>query len=83
MTDQIVPVPGDWKKRGFVSASDYAARYGESVKDPDGFWGKEAARLDWIKPFTKVSDVSWDPAKLHVRWFEDGVLNVGSGNSSD
>ena len=78
MSDEIVPVPGDWKKRGFVSASDYAARYGESVKDPDGFWGKEAARLDWIKPFTKVSDVSWDPAKLHVRWFEDGVLNVSA-----
>ena len=73
MTDQIVPVPGDWKKRGYVGAPDYAARYAESLKDPDGFWRKEAGRLDWIKPFTKVSDVSWDPANLHVRWFEDGA----------
>ena len=48
------------------------------LKDPDGFWRKEAGRLDWIKPFTKVSDVSWDPANLHVRWFEDGLLNVSA-----
>jgi acetyl-CoA synthetase len=78
MTDQIVSIPKDWKKRGYVSASDYAARYADSVKDPDGFWRKEAGRLDWLKPFTKVSDVSWDPAQLHVRWFEDGILNVSA-----
>ena len=78
MTDHIVPVPGDWKKRGYVGAPDYAARYAQSLKDPDGFWRKEAGRLDWIRPFTKVSDVSWDPANLHVRWFEDGLLNVSA-----
>ena len=78
MSDEIVPVSADWKKRAYVSASDYAARYAQSLNDPDGFWKKEAARLDWLRPFTKVSDVSWDPAKLHVRWFEDGVLNVAA-----
>jgi len=78
MSDEIVPVPGDWKKRSYVNAADYAARYAESLKDPNGFWKKEAARLDWVKPFTKVSDVSWDPSNLHVRWFEDGVLNVSA-----
>ena len=78
MTDQIVPVPGDWKKRAFVTGSDYASRYAESLQDPDGFWKKEAARLDWVKPFTKVSDVSWKPDNLHIRWFEDGTLNVAA-----
>ncbi len=78
MTDQIIPISGDWKKRAFVTAPDYGARYGESVRDPDGFWSKEAARLEWMKPFTKVSDVSWDEADLHVRWFEDGTLNVAA-----
>src|ERR1700748_2822118 len=78
MNDPIVVVPEDWKRRAFVSASEYGARYAESVSDPDGFWGKEAARLDWMTPFTKVSDVSWDPDNLHVRWFEDGTLNVAA-----
>src|ERR1700744_6273262 len=78
MNDPIVTIPEDWKKRAYVSAPEYGARYAESVTDPDGFWGKEAARLDWVKPFTKVSDVSWDPDNLHVRWFEDGTLNVAA-----
>lgn len=78
MTDQTVPVPLDWKKRGFVSASDYVARYAQSIEDPDGFWKKEAERLDWVKPFTKVSDVSFAADDLHIRWFEDGALNVAA-----
>jgi acetyl-CoA synthetase len=78
MSDQIVPVPPAWKDRAFVGPADYATLYAESVKDPDGFWRKQAARLDWIKPFTKVSDVSWDPEKLHIKWFEDGALNVAA-----
>ena len=78
MSDEIIPVPGDWKKRAFVGASDYAGRYAQSVEDPDGFWEKEAARLDWVKPFTKVSDVSWKPDNLHIKWFEDGTLNVAA-----
>jgi len=78
MSDQIVPVPEEWKKRAYVNARDYAALYADSIKDPDTFWKRQAARLDWIKPFTKVSDVSWDPEKLHIKWFEDGVLNVAA-----
>jgi len=77
-SDQIVPVPPAWKDRAFVGAGDYATLYAESVKDPDGFWKKQAARLDWLRPFTKVSDVSWKAEDLHVRWFEDGALNVAA-----
>src|SRR6201985_2839716 len=78
MSDTVIPVPEEWKKRAFMTASQYAQSYDASVRDPDGFWGKEAARLDWMTPFTKVSDVSWDPDNLHVRWFEDGTLNVAA-----
>ncbi len=78
MSDPVIPVPEEWKKRAFINARDYASLYAESIKDPDGFWKKQAERLDWIKPFTKVSDVSWDPDSLHIKWFEDGVLNVSA-----
>ena len=44
--------------------------------DIDAFWLEEAARLDWIKPPTKASDVSWDEADFRIKWFEDGVLNA-------
>ncbi len=78
MSDSLIPVPEDWKKRAFMTKAQYEAAYAQSVKDPDGYWAHEAARLDWIKPFTKVKNVSWDPDHLSIKWFEDGALNVSA-----
>ena len=58
------------------SLSEYQALYDRSVQDPDEFWGEMAGRIDWIKPFTKVQDVSFDKDDLHIRWFEDGITNA-------
>eukprot|EP01033_Poteriospumella_lacustris_P021144 gene21143-15637_t len=44
--------------------------------DPDGFFAEAARRLQWMKPFTKVRDVSFNVEDFRIRWFEDGVLNV-------
>ena len=44
--------------------------------DPEAYWSEVATRIDWIKPFTKVKDVSYDASDLHIKWFEDGVLNA-------
>jgi acetyl-CoA synthetase len=78
MSESLIPVPELWKKRAFMNAAQYDAAYAESVRDPDGYWRKEAARLDWITPFTKVKNVSWDPDNLSIKWFEDGALNVAA-----
>ena len=78
MSDQLFPVPEEWKKRAFMTQAQYEAAYAESVKDPDGYWKKEAGRLTWDKPFTKVKNVSWDPDNLSIKWFEDGALNVSA-----
>lgn len=76
MSDSLIPVPKDWSKRAYIDAAKYDAMYARSLKDPDEFWGEEAKRLDWIKSFTKVQNVSWDPDNLSIKWFEDGTLNV-------
>ncbi|HKU65124.1 MAG TPA: acetate--CoA ligase [Rhizomicrobium sp.] len=78
MSDSLIPVPEDWKKRAFMTRAQYETAYAESVRDPSGYWGKEAARLDWIKPFTRIKNVSWDPDNLSIKWFEDGALNVSA-----
>ncbi len=75
MTD-LIPVPKDWQTKAFISKEKYEEMYARSVSDPEGFWREQAARLNWIKPFTKVKNVSWDPDDLHIKWFEDGTLNV-------
>jgi acetyl-CoA synthetase len=76
MSDTLFPVPREWKERALIDPAKYDAMYAQSLKDPDGFWREQAKRIDWIKPFTKVKDVSWDPDNLHIKWFEDGTLNV-------
>ncbi|HEY0106393.1 MAG TPA: acetate--CoA ligase [Rhizomicrobium sp.] len=78
MTDTLIAVPREWKERAYIDAAKYDAMYARSLSDPDGFWGEQARRIDWIKPFTKVKDVSWNPDDLHIKWFEDGTLNVSA-----
>ncbi len=78
MSETLIPVPRDWKERAFLDRAKYEAMYAQSLKDPDGFWREQAKRIDWIKPFTKVKNVSWDPDNLHIKWFEDGTLNVSA-----
>jgi len=61
-----------------MDAAGYEAAWKRVEADPDGFWSDVAKRLDWIKPFTQVKDVSFDAKDFHIRWFADGVLNVSA-----
>jgi acetyl-CoA synthetase len=78
MSDELFPVPQDWRARAYIDAHKYEEMYARCEKDPDGFWRDEAKRIDWIRPFTKVKNVSWDPDNLFIKWFEDGTLNVAA-----
>ena len=69
-------VPSEWEKQAFIDNDKYLEMYKRSVEDPDGFWGEEAKRIDWIKPFTKVKNASFDYDNVSIKWFEDGTLNV-------
>ncbi|MFQ6006740.1 MAG: acetate--CoA ligase [Woeseia sp.] len=62
--------------RALIDAAGYEAMYEKSISDIEGFWAEQAQRIDWIKPFTKVKDVSFAKDDLHIRWFHDGSLNV-------
>jgi acetyl-CoA synthetase len=74
--EKIYDVPADWAKRAYVDDAKYQAMYAASVKDPDKFWGEQAKRITWSKPFTKVKNTSFAPGKISIKWFEDGKLNA-------
>jgi acetyl-CoA synthetase len=78
MQDTVLPVSPAWAERALIDRAHYDEMYTRSVADPAAFWGKVAKRIDWIKPFTKVKDVSWDPGNFHIRWYEDGTLNIAA-----
>ena len=73
----IFPVPADFAKSALIDDKKYAEWYDRSIKDPDGFWGEHGKRLDWIKPYTQVRDVSYS-GDVHIKWFADGTLNVAA-----
>jgi acetyl-CoA synthetase len=78
MTDALYPVPAEWAEKALIDAEGYADKYRESVEDPEGFWRREAARIDWIRPFTAVKETSFQEANFGIRWFGDGTLNLSA-----
>src|SRR5450631_1166068 len=76
MTEKIYEVPTDWRKRAFVDDAKYKEMYAASIKNPNAFWAGEAKRIDWIKPFSKVKNTSYDSHNVSIKWFEDGTLNA-------
>ena len=72
------PVPPEWAQRAYVDAAGYAAKYAAALDQPEAFWREESARIDWIKPWTKLSQCSFDEADFGIEWFSDGTLNVSA-----
>ena len=72
------PVPAEWAQRAFINAETYADKYRAALATPEAFWREETARLDWIKPWTKLNRCSFDEADFGIEWFSDGTLNVSA-----
>ena len=71
----LFPVPESVARNAWVDEAGYFKMYEASLADPEKFWGEQAKRLHWMKPFTKVKDTSFT-GDVHIRWYEDGVLNA-------
>ena len=76
METQVYPVPAATKERALIDKTGYEKMYARSIEDNEAFWAEQAQRIDWIKPFTEVKDVSFAKDDLHIRWFADGSLNA-------
>ena len=72
----IYKMPENFASEALVDKEKYIQMYNESIKDPVSFWEKHAKRLNWIKNFSRVKDVSYDKNNLFIKWFDDGTLNV-------
>jgi acetyl-CoA synthetase len=60
---------------GKISEADYFRLYEQSLADPERFWAEHGRRLDWVKPFTRVRNASFE-GDVHIAWYEDGTLNA-------
>jgi acetyl-CoA synthetase len=73
--DQVFSVPTEFAKTARVNAAGYRAAYQQALSDPDGYWSKEAKRLEWVRFPTKIKNTSFS-GDVSIKWFEDGVLNA-------
>lgn len=76
MTEALFPVPEHFRKRAWIDEAAYRREYARSLSDPEGFWAEQAARLQWFRRPRRIRDVSYGPGEVHIRWFEDGILNA-------
>jgi acetyl-CoA synthetase len=73
--DSTIPVPSTVATSAWINEAKYKKLYEESVADPAKFWGEQGKRLDWIKPYTKVKNTSFE-GDVSIKWYEDGTLNA-------
>src|ERR1700712_2418297 len=76
MDEKVVEVLDAWRQGAHVDNARYLEMYKASVDDPAAFWAEHGRRIDWMTPFTKVKDTSFEPGNISIKWFEDGVTNV-------
>ncbi|WP_310597720.1 acetate--CoA ligase, partial [Aeromonas aquatica] len=75
---KVYPVKAHIGNGALLDKEGYDAMYQASVQDPDAFWGEQGKILDWMKPYTKVKNTSYDPGHVSIKWYEDGLLNVSA-----
>ena len=79
MTEQsLIKVTDEVKGTALIDNEKYLQEYERSINYPENFWAEHGRRIDWIKPYTHVKDVSYSEKDLHIKWFYDGTLNVSS-----
>ena len=76
--NQIFKPTAETATGAHIDDAGYQEMYQRSLTDSDSFWAEHGKRIDWIKPYSKISSVSYDKSDLHIRWYEDGSLNAAA-----
>ena len=58
------PVSTAAAEHALINNDKYLELYERSVSDPESFWADMGKRIDWIKPYTQIKDVSYANSKL-------------------
>ena len=75
-TNKIFTVPENYKNSAHVTKEIYEDLCQQAETDSEKFWDKIGKRVDWIKPYSKIKDVTWSKKNVDINWYYDGKLNV-------
>jgi len=74
MSHAVHPVPEQFSDRIGPDELSEIRRF--AADDPDGFWLKQAQRLDWTRFPAAAGDWNFTKDDFHIRWYQDGQLNL-------
>ena len=77
-TEKIYRTKSEWVKNALANKSVYEKKYKDSLRNNNDFWNKEGKRITWIKPYTKIKDVTYSKTDVNIKWFYDGTLNASA-----
>ena len=77
-SEKIYKTKSEWVKNALISRSMYEKKYKESIRNNNDFWAKEGKRITWIKPYSKIKDVTYSKTDVSIKWFYDGTLNASA-----
>jgi acetyl-CoA synthetase len=75
--ETVITVPKEIAANAHVDDAGYRKMYEASVKDPEKFWAEHGKRIDWIKPYSKIKNTSYE-GDVSIKWYEDGTLNAAA-----
>jgi len=67
--DRTFPPPPDFRARAIAQDESL---YAEADRDPEAFWARFAAELEWSRPWDRILD--WQPP--NAKWFVGGTINA-------
>ena len=67
--ERTFPPPAEFRARAVVRDDSL---YAEAERDPEAFWARFAAELEWSRPWDQILD--WQPP--HAKWFVGGKINA-------
>lgn len=76
MSNELHAVPADFAATALIDDAGYQSMYERSISDPEAFWAEQGKRLDWITPYSKVKNTTFEYPDVSIKWYEDGELNV-------
>jgi acetyl-CoA synthetase len=76
VSGKVYEVPKEWGSRAYLDNEGYETLYARSIANPDAFWAEHGKRIDWLKPFTRTKNTSFERHNVSIKWYEDGETNV-------
>ncbi len=47
-----------------------------SQLERETYWDKIGKNLTWMRPYSRIENVSYNLEDFRIRWYEDGTLNA-------